>query len=196
MLSGSTLQMDGCRFYGNDVVPGVFEALSDSRGAAIYSIPSLNAVRPRNVGGVVSNSVFSQNLGVPVWDVDPTSGPINEMRYDANRFAYTTFGDRVYVNSLVSPAGANVGTLNILAGSHPAAPGRTPKSAVPNLQQRAIRARGTCGSSPRPEASAPAPPLPRCRSSPSRGAAGRRRSGRCPGRRPGCWTAPSPGATP
>ncbi len=133
LLSGSTLQMDGCRFYGNDVVPGVFEALSDSRGAAIYSIPSLNAARPRNVGGVVSNSVFSQNLGVPVWDVDPTSGPINEMRYDANRFAYTTFGDRVYVNSLVSPAGANVGTLNILAvdrGSR----GVTSKSAVPNLQ--------------------------------------------------------------
>jgi hypothetical protein len=132
-LSGSALQMDGCRFYGNDVVPGVFEALSDSRGAAIYSIPSLTAALLRNVSGVVANSVFSQNLGVPIWDVDPTSGPINEMRYDGNRFAYTTFGDRVYVDSLVAPAGASTGTLNALAVDR-GARGVTPKSAVPNLQ--------------------------------------------------------------
>ena len=26
-LSGSTVQVDGCRFYGNDVVPGISEAL-------------------------------------------------------------------------------------------------------------------------------------------------------------------------
>ena len=132
-VSGSALQLDGCRFYGNDVVPGVFEGISDSRGAAIYSIPLLLPTRLRNVYGVVSNSVFAGNLGIPLWDVDPTSGPINEMRYDANRFAFTTFGDRVYVDSLVSPAGVNAGTLNVLAvdrGSR----GVTPKSAVPNIQ--------------------------------------------------------------
>jgi predicted outer membrane repeat protein len=132
-LSGSTLLMDGCRFYGNDVVPGVSEGLSDSRGAAIYSIPSLNPARLRNVGGVLANSVFSENLGIPVWDVDPASGPTNEMRYDGNRFALTTFGDRVYVDNLASPGGANAGTLNVLVvdrGSR----GVTAKSAVPNLQ--------------------------------------------------------------
>ena len=132
-LSGSTLLMDGGRFYGNDVVPGVSEGIGDSRGAAIYSIPLLNPARLRNVGGVLANSVFSENLGVPVWDVDPATGPINEMRYDGNRFALTTFGDRVYVNSLVSPSGANTGTLNVLAVDR-GARGVTPKSAVPNAQ--------------------------------------------------------------
>ncbi len=96
-VSGSTVQVDGCRFYGNDVVPGAFEGLSESRGAAIYTIPFTNAARPRNVGGVVANSIFSDNLGVPVWDVDPQDGPVNEMRYDGNRFDPVVFGDRVYV---------------------------------------------------------------------------------------------------
>jgi predicted outer membrane repeat protein len=85
IVSGSALQLDGCRFYGNDVVPGVSEGLSDSRGAAIYSVPLLNPARLRNVYGVVSNSVFAGSLGIPLWDVDPASGPINQMRYDLRR---------------------------------------------------------------------------------------------------------------
>jgi predicted outer membrane repeat protein len=121
-LNGSTLQMDGCRFFGNDVVPGVSEGLGDSRGAAIYSIPRTDPARPRNVGGVVANSLFADNTGIPVWDVDPQSGPLNEMRYDGNRFGPTPFGDRVYVSTRLAPGGASAATLNTL------------KSAVPNAQ--------------------------------------------------------------
>ncbi len=130
-LNGSTVQVDGCRFYGNDVVPGVSEALGESRGAAIYSIPGLSPAHPRNVGGVVSNSSFSENLGLPVWDVDPASGPTNEMRYDGNRFSPTTFGDRVYVDTLASPGGASVWDLNVLA-VYRAGRGTTDKSVVAN----------------------------------------------------------------
>ncbi len=121
-LSGSTLQMDGCRFYGNDVAPGVLEALSDSRGTAIYAIPRTDPARPRNVGGVVANSVFASNTGIPVWDVDPQSGPVNQMRYDGNRFEPTPFGDRVYVSTTRAPGGATPATLNSL------------RSAVPNTE--------------------------------------------------------------
>jgi hypothetical protein len=130
-LNGSTVQVDGCRFYANDVVPGVAETLGESRGAAIYSIPGLNPARPRNVGGVVSNSSFSENLGLPVWDLDPPSGPTNEMRYDGNRFSPTTFGDRVYVDTLASPGGANVWDLNVLA-VYRAGRGTTDKSVTAN----------------------------------------------------------------
>ncbi|HEY4561568.1 MAG TPA: right-handed parallel beta-helix repeat-containing protein, partial [Thermoanaerobaculia bacterium] len=120
-LSGSTLQMDGCRFYADDVVPGVFEALGDSRGGALYSIPRLDQAHPTNVGGVVSNSSFADSPGIPVWDVDPQTGPVNQMRYDGNRFEPTPFGS-VYVSTRLAPGGASVATLNAL------------KSAVPNSQ--------------------------------------------------------------
>jgi len=132
-VSGSTVQVDGCRFYGNDVVPGAFESFSESRGAAIYTIPFTNAARPRNVGGVVANSIFSDNLGVPVWDVDPQDGPVNEMRYDGNRFDPVVFGDRIYVNTLAAPGGVSAEGLNALTvfrGARPA----TRKSAVPNAR--------------------------------------------------------------
>ncbi len=132
-LVGSTAQVDGCRFYGNDVVPGVFEALGESRGAAIYTSPFTNPARPRNVGGVVANSTFSENLGLPVWDVDPQDGPVNEMRYDGNRFDSTVFGDRVYVDTLVSTGGMSAGQLNALTVFR-GARGATLKSAVPNAQ--------------------------------------------------------------
>jgi hypothetical protein len=121
-LSGSTLQMDGCRFYADDVVPGVFEALGDSRGGALYSIPRLDPAHPTNVGGVVANSSFADSPGIPVWDVDPQTGPVNQMRYDGNRFEPTPFGGSVYVSTRLAPGGASVETLNAL------------KSAVPNTE--------------------------------------------------------------
>jgi hypothetical protein len=129
-IGGSTVQVDDCRFFGNDVVPGSFEGVGDSRGAAIHSIPQLTASRPRNVGGVVANSVFSENVGLPLSDVDPASGPINEMRYNGNRIDSNHFGSLVYVNNLAAPGGVNVPTLNSLTvfrgGSS------TRKSEVPN----------------------------------------------------------------
>ncbi|HSK81147.1 MAG TPA: right-handed parallel beta-helix repeat-containing protein, partial [Thermoanaerobaculia bacterium] len=132
-LSGSDVDLRDSRFFGNDVVPGVFEPINQSRGAAIFTIPRTNPARPRNVAGVVAGSVFAENLGLPVWDLDPPDGPINDVRYDGNRFDSGTFGDRVYVNSLAAPSGASVSALNSLFVNRP---GRvsTPKSAVPNAR--------------------------------------------------------------
>jgi hypothetical protein len=130
-LSGSTLQADGCRFYANDVVPGVSEGVGDSRGGALYSTPRNDAALPINAGGVVANSVFADSLGIPVWDVDPQTGPINDLRYDGNRFEPTPFGDLVYVNTLASPRGTSVAGLNALTVAR-GGRGTTRKSAVPN----------------------------------------------------------------
>jgi hypothetical protein len=132
-LSGSTVQIDGSRFYADDVVPGISEGVSDSRGAAIYAIPQMDPAHPRNVGGVVANSTFSENPGIPIWDVDPQSGPTNEIRYDGNRFNATAFGGLVYVDTLAAPGGTTVGGLNVLTVFR-GARGTTNKSAVPNQQ--------------------------------------------------------------
>jgi len=132
-VSGSAVQVDGCRFLGNDAVPGTFERLSDSRGAAIYSQPATVASRARNVSGVVSNSVFADNLGIPLWDIEPGDGPVNDLRYDGNRFAPALFGDRVYVNNPAMPGGASVAELNFLTVFR-GARGTVRKSAVANQQ--------------------------------------------------------------
>ncbi|HEX7184802.1 MAG TPA: hypothetical protein VF756_23450 [Thermoanaerobaculia bacterium] len=142
-LSGSTVQVTGCNFFGNDVVPGVFEPLSDSRGAAILAIPLLSpAERARNVGGVVSGSRFIDNLGVPIWDIDPPSGPINEMRYDGNEILPGPSSDRVYVNTFVSLGGGDISALNnlvVFRGLRPS----TDKSLVDNVRLFSAPSLGT-----------------------------------------------------
>ncbi len=105
-VQGSQVQVAGSSFFSNEV--------GDGRGAAIYSIPltSSDPSRVRNVGGVVADSVFSANVGLAIWDVDPQSGPINEMRYDRNRF-YLPSGE-AYGNSLVDANGVSPSALNNL----------------------------------------------------------------------------------
>ncbi len=123
LLNGSIAQVDDCRFYGNDVVPDSFEAINDSRGAAIFSTPLQDPARLRNVGGVVSSSSFSDNPGLPVFDFAPKTGPINDLRYNGNRFDPAAFGNLVYIHSQTAPGGLDVAGLNA-----------TPKSSVPNAQ--------------------------------------------------------------
>jgi len=137
-LGGSVVQVSQCRFFGNDIVPPGFglEPLTQSRGAALFAIPLISPQKPeraRNVGGVVSESLFSQNAGLAIWDVDPVTGPINEMRYDKNQFYETTYADKVYVNSMVDPNGASVTTLNQMTVSR-GSRGTTDKSAVDNAR--------------------------------------------------------------
>jgi predicted outer membrane repeat protein len=109
---GSTIQISQCRFFGN--LAGSLGALTQSRGAALFTIPLLAAQRPRNVSGTVADSTFSQNTGLAVWDSEPASGPVNELRYTNNQFYETTFGDRVYVHNRLAPGGLNAAGLNTL----------------------------------------------------------------------------------
>jgi hypothetical protein len=149
-LNGVMVQVNESRFFANDVRPGISEALGDSRGAAIYSIPLLSQQRPeraRNVGGMVINSVFSENAGLPLWDAEPASGPINELRYDNNQFYETAFGDRVYVNAAATSNGASVSTLNSLV-VYRGGRGTTDKSASPNAGLFAPPGIGTLRAAP------------------------------------------------
>jgi predicted outer membrane repeat protein len=110
-VRGSTLDLADSRFYANFLAPG--PGGGQGRGAALFAIPRLSVQTPAGVGGRVHGNAFFANIGVPIWDVDPASGPTNEMRYDGNRFD-SGAGGRVYVDSLVAAGGLGVGELNAL----------------------------------------------------------------------------------
>ncbi|MEA2693852.1 MAG: hypothetical protein QOJ16_3239 [Acidobacteriota bacterium] len=145
--AGSDLQINGSRFTANEVSPGVAEPISLSRGAALFTSP-LGAGRPRvgngDVSGVVTGSIFSQDLGLAIWDVDAGASPANTVQYNGNDFFETTFGDRVYLDTFADPNrfGSNVGGLNSLVVSRFGGP-TTVKSTVPN---RALAAPPAAGS--------------------------------------------------
>lgn len=146
-LSGSNVLVDDSRFYSNSV--------GESRGSAIYTIPLTDPARPRNARGVVANSSFGENVGIPIWDVDPASGPINEMRYDNNRF---DSGAAVYANNLAASGGVDVSGLNFLTVFR-GGRGDTRKSLVPNTRVFGLR-EGVLRAVPAPNsvgANAPAP---------------------------------------
>jgi hypothetical protein len=113
-LSGSTAQVSGSRFLRNEVSPGVAEPVGESRGAAIYAIPQVGGpFGARDVGGLVSGSVFSENVGITLWDVETGAGPpCNLMRYDNNQFYES--GDRIYANPVNAQTGGNTDFLNSL----------------------------------------------------------------------------------
>jgi hypothetical protein len=134
-LAGSTAQVSGCRFFRN-AVSGIG---NQARGSSIYAIPQLGALPPRDVGGLVSASVFSEDIGIPLWDVDPANGPFNEMRYDNNQFYASSFGSATYFNSSAAQGGADIATLNNLVVFHSGRPaldkgnGNSPLFSLPQL---------------------------------------------------------------
>lgn len=148
-VTGSDIDLRDSRFFGNDVVPGVSEPASQSRGAAIFTIPRMNAARPGNVGGVVAGSSFADNNGLAIFESDPATGPVNDVRYDGNRFGPGAFGDLVYLNTLATPGGTSVFGLNSLFVNRP---GRvsTQKSTVPNARVSSPR-EGALVAVPAPE---------------------------------------------
>jgi hypothetical protein len=112
---GSEIQMDGCNFIENEVSPGVAETDPYSRGAAIFS--SVQAGKQLSVTGAVANSSFIDNVGLPIYDNDRTlddGGIINDIRYNGNLFYNTTFGNKMYKNSVAGHFGITTPELNTL----------------------------------------------------------------------------------
>jgi hypothetical protein len=114
--SGSALQIADSRFLDNEISPGTSEPASQSRGAAMFTMPLSDPGHPRNIGGLVSNSVFSSNIGLPIWDNEPPAGPFNQMRYNGNQFYSTSFSTLVYAHNQLAPGGASAQELNFLPG--------------------------------------------------------------------------------
>jgi len=151
--SGSNVQISGASFVANTVGLGAAEPINVSRGAALYFIP-LGAGQPHvgtgDASGVVAQTTFSQNAGLPAWDVDFGGvSPVNTVQYDGNDFFSTTFGDRVYVDTFADPGrnGFDVAGLNALVVSRSGGP-TTIKSTVANRALGAAPAAGSLKAMP------------------------------------------------
>jgi hypothetical protein len=145
---GSDVEISGSRFIANQVSPGIAQPVNASRGAALYFIPALGGqphAGPGDASGVIAGTLFSQNLGLPVWDVDfGGPSPVNTVQYNGNDFFDTTFGDRVYVDTYADPGrnGFSVAGLDSLVISRAGGP-TTVKSALPNQALLAAPAAGS-----------------------------------------------------
>ncbi len=129
MVQASEVDVDDCRFFRNEISPGVNEPQSASFGAAIFAGPAGGALN-EPVTGAVSNSTFSDNIGMPLFDDDSASGPINDVRYNGNSFWNLTFGNNIYRNAI---AGIHtVASLNTLVVTRNGGVPSTTKSQVNN----------------------------------------------------------------
>jgi predicted outer membrane repeat protein len=135
--TGSAVDVSASLFVAGQVAAGAAGPVNESRGAALYFQP-LGSGQPHagsgDASGIISGSTFSQNAGLPLWDVDLAGpGPINIMQYGGNGFYSTAFGGKVYVDTLADPGrtGEDVAALNSLVVSHGGGPAVV-KSPVPN----------------------------------------------------------------
>ncbi|MCA1580436.1 MAG: hypothetical protein LC796_03405 [Acidobacteria bacterium] len=107
---GSTLNMTGSNFIQNEVSPGFGEASNVSYGAALFTTPAIPTAT--KMDGAVTGCVFTENVGIAIFDDDRSPSPINDMRYNSNQIYATTFGATVYSDSLTGVK--TVATLNSL----------------------------------------------------------------------------------
>jgi predicted outer membrane repeat protein len=154
----SSVQISGSSFIANRVGAEAGGPLDVSRGAALYFIPAVGGqphVGPGDAAGVVAQTVFSQNAGLPLWDVDAGgAGPVNTVQYDGNEIFNTTYGGRVYVDTVADPgrSGLDVASLNALVIRRAGGP-TTVKSTVPNQALATAPAAGSLA--PIPPAGSP-----------------------------------------
>lgn len=133
-VNGSEIEVRDGRFLANEVSPGVAEPVPQSRGAGIFSLPRFVPGSPDqsvDVTGVVADSLFAHNVGLPIFDLDRPQAPVNALRYDGNRFHSTTFGATVYVNTEAARGGLSTAELNGLVVQHTGT-GAVDKSQTPN----------------------------------------------------------------
>lgn len=118
-VNGSEIRVGDSAFIANEVSPGVAEPVNQSRGAAIFSLPRAGSPgQSADVEGVVEDSLFAHNVGLPIFDLDRAAAPVNRLRYDGNRFHSTSFGATVYVNNVAAPGGLSTAGLNGLVVPH------------------------------------------------------------------------------
>jgi hypothetical protein len=133
--SGSHVEVHGGAFLGNQLPTGL--GVNQSRGASLFIQPAagVGAVPPRDATGLVAGAVFAGEQGLPIFELDNSSSPVNATRYDGNTFFATALGGRVFSNPL-SPqgrSGSTVSQLNAMTLAHAGA-GVVDKSVVPNQQ--------------------------------------------------------------
>ncbi len=125
-VQGSTVHLNRCHLFENQITG------QDLRyGAAMFSAP--DRYRNSPAAGAMENCALSDNIGMTLFDDDGQAWPINDVRYNGNQIYGTTFGDKIYQNSITGYY--NVAGLNSLIVTHQGVP-NTPKSQSPNSSAR------------------------------------------------------------
>jgi hypothetical protein len=148
---GSELNMDDCTFVANEVSPGVAEEEPYSRGAAIFT--SVQEGKSLSVTGAVTDSVFVDQVGLPIYDDDRTladgGGIINDVRYNGNQFFNTTFAQKMYKDSIVQHWAMTTSDLNSLVVDRDSStPNNCNPGSPPECTDKSQVANGTVGSEP------------------------------------------------
>jgi len=144
------VDVDSCTFIANDVSPGVAEDDATSRGAAMFS--TVQAGKSLSVTGTVANSVFVDNVGLPIRDDDrllADGGYINDIRYNGNQFYNTTFGQKMYKDSIVQHWAMTTPELNsLVVDRDPDTVGNCNPGSPPECTKKSQVANVTYGSEP------------------------------------------------
>lgn len=129
---GVDLQISNTKFLGNSLTA------NSLLGASLFTEPDTGGggVPPIRMTGNISSNVFSSETGLPIFDSDNNTEPINDIRYNGNQFFsgpqnVIDYGDGVYGSPIPfgihSPA-----SLNDFVVVRPGAVPDTDKSQVDN----------------------------------------------------------------
>ncbi|MEM4655220.1 MAG: hypothetical protein QXL34_07030 [Thermosphaera sp.] len=109
--SGVEITISDSKFVANEIGT-IGNNANESYGAALFISPMIE--RQLSVQGVVQSNVFSENIGLPIYDRDTNSTPINNVKYDNNQFFTSYFYGQVYTNSNAGYCCKTVDQLNTL----------------------------------------------------------------------------------
>ncbi len=155
-VQASTINLSSSRFIDNQVSVGVAEPVYQSFGAAFFAGP--DEALGLGPSGTISDTLFSHDSGISIFDDDRANGPNNAMRYNGNTFAEPSFAGPIYHDNLSSPWTVdqlNTGMIRRSNGS------QTVKSTVNNISLSSASALGIFQAAPAkylPTAAAGDPP--------------------------------------
>jgi hypothetical protein len=107
-VQGSQIAISGGSIVENQLIN--VGGTANSFGAGMFSGPDIGVGVA--VTGTVASTLFSRNNGLPIFDDDRISGPINGVQYNGNSIYSTTFGTQVYTDSIGGFCCQTVSLLN------------------------------------------------------------------------------------
>ena len=131
---GADLTMVDSQFLGNEISPGVAEAANQSFGAGMFTSHLTTFGEDLDMTDSVSTTLFSDNIGLPIYDGDQVTRPFNDMRYNDNVLASPHFGTLIYRDP-VDGGAIDTPSLNSLVITRNAGVPSTTKSTIDNTYQ-------------------------------------------------------------
>lgn len=138
---GSELTIVDSQFLANELSPGTNEAANQSFGGGMFTTHQTFSGDPLNMEGSVTDTLFSDNVGLPIYDGDQVSVPYNDMQYNGNTLASPIFGSLIYRDP-VDGGAIDTPALNGLTITRNGGVPSTDKSVVNNTYQGSAASAG------------------------------------------------------